>query len=68
MRCSEFADYATYDSATGITDALSSLVSDLDASPLTAIIVMALLLLLLGSFLDGVALMLLTTPFFLPIA
>ncbi|HMT46476.1 MAG TPA: TRAP transporter large permease subunit, partial [Novosphingobium sp.] len=60
--------FATFVSVTGITDALSSLVSDLDASPLTAIIVMALLLLLLGSFLDGVALMLLTTPIFLPIA
>ena len=60
--------FATFVSITGITDALSGIVRDLDASPLTAIIVMALLLLLLGSFLDGVALMLLTTPIFLPIA
>ena len=52
----------------GITELLSALVTDWNASPVVAIIVMALLLLALGSFLDGVALMLLTTPIFLPIA
>ena len=41
---------------------------DLHTSPVIAIIAMALILLLLGSFLDGLALMLLTTPIFLPIA
>lgn len=60
--------FAAFISVTGITEQLSGLVTDLDASPLAAIFVMALLLLLLGSFLDGVALMLLTTPIFLPIA
>lgn len=60
--------FATFVSVTGITDALSGAVTDFHATPLLAIIVMALVLLLLGSFLDGVALMLLTTPIFLPIA
>lgn len=60
--------FATFISVTGITDVLSGLVTDFEASPVVAIIVMALVLLLLGSFLDGLALMLLTTPIFLPIA
>jgi len=60
--------FATFISVTGITDVLSAAVTDFHASPIVAIIVMALVLLLLGSFLDGLALMLLTTPIFLPIA
>ncbi|MFM5908581.1 MAG: TRAP transporter large permease [Novosphingobium sp.] len=60
--------FANFISVSEITEALSGAVTDLHASPLVAIIVMTLILLLLGSFLDGVALMLLTTPIFLPIA
>ena len=60
--------FAGFIAVTGITDTLSGAVSDFHASPLVAIVVMALVLLVLGSFLDGVALMLLTTPIFLPIA
>ncbi len=60
--------FATFISVTGITETLSGAVTQFHASPVVAIIVMALVLLLLGSFLDGVALMLLTTPIFLPIA
>lgn len=60
--------FATFISVTGITEVLSGAVTDFHASPVVAVIVMALILLLLGSFLDGVALMLLTTPIFLPIA
>ncbi len=60
--------FAAFISVTGITEALSATVTDLHASPALAIVAMALVLLLLGSFLDGVALMLLTTPIFLPIA
>ena len=60
--------FATFVGGTGITDVLSGVGRDMDASPVVAIIVMALLLLALGSFLDGVALMLLPTPIFLPIA
>ncbi|MEA3003067.1 MAG: C4-dicarboxylate transporter, DctM subunit [Sphingomonadales bacterium] len=60
--------FATFISVTGITGLLSSAVTNFHASPILAISVMALVLLLLGSFLDGLALMLLTTPIFLPIA
>jgi C4-dicarboxylate transporter DctM subunit len=60
--------FATFISITGITEAMSGAVVGLHASPVLAIVVMTLVLLVLGSFLDGVALMLLTTPIFLPIA
>ncbi|MFD1787890.1 TRAP transporter large permease [Sphingomonas floccifaciens] len=60
--------FATFISVTGIADLMSQTVRDLHASPTVAIIAMAVLLLVLGSFLDGLALMLLTTPIFLPIA
>lgn len=60
--------FAAFISVTGITESLSATVTDLHASPTLAIVAMAFVLLLLGSFLDGVALMLLTTPIFLPIA
>ena len=60
--------FSTFISVTGIPTAVSNWVSGLNAGTLVAIIVMALVLLLLGSFLDGLALMLLTTPIFLPIA
>jgi len=60
--------FATFISVTGITEALSGMVTQFHASPVVAILAMTLVLLLLGSFLDGVALMLLTTPIFLPIA
>lgn len=60
--------FATFISVSGLTDVVSNAVRGLDAGPLVAIFVMALVLLILGSFLDGLALMLLTTPIFLPIA
>ncbi|UUR06851.1 TRAP transporter large permease [Sphingomonas glaciei] len=60
--------FATFVSVTGLADLMSQTVRDLHTSPVIAIIAMALILLLLGSFLDGLALMLLTTPIFLPIA
>jgi TRAP-type C4-dicarboxylate transport system permease large subunit len=47
---------------------MSGWVREMNTSPVLAIVVMAILLLVLGSFLDGLALMLLTTPIFLPIA
>lgn len=59
--------FATFISVTGIADLMSNTVRDMDASPVVIIIVIALMLLVLGSFLDGLALMLLTTPIFLPI-
>lgn len=60
--------FATFISVSEVTEHLSQLVISAHASPTLAIVVMALVLLLLGSFLDGLALMLLTTPIFLPIA
>ncbi len=59
--------FATFISVTGIADLMSSTVREMDASPIVVVIVIALMLLVLGSFLDGLALMLLTTPIFLPI-
>ena len=60
--------FAAFISVTGLADQAAELVTNLHASPTLAIIVMAAILLVLGSFLDGLALMLLTTPIFLPIA
>lgn len=59
--------FATFISVTGIADLMSNTVRAMDASPIVVVIVIALMLLVLGSFLDGLALMLLTTPIFLPI-
>ena len=59
--------FATFISVTGIADLMSNTVREMDASPIVVVIVIALMLLVLGSFLDGLALMLLTTPIFLPI-
>lgn len=59
--------FATFISVTGIADLMSTTVREMDASPIIVVIVIALMLLVLGSFLDGLALMLLTTPIFLPI-
>jgi C4-dicarboxylate transporter DctM subunit len=59
--------FATFVSVTGIAAWLAHGVISLHASPILAIVAMAVALLVLGSFLDGIALMLLTTPIFLPI-
>jgi len=59
--------FSTFVSVTGVTDHLTGLVHAAGASPTLAVIAMALVLLLLGSFLDGLALMLLMTPILLPI-
>jgi C4-dicarboxylate transporter, DctM subunit len=59
--------FAVFMSFTGLADQVASLVQGLHGSPTLAIIVITLLLLLLGSVLDGLALMLLTTPILLPI-
>jgi C4-dicarboxylate transporter, DctM subunit len=59
--------FSVFISVTGLAQQMSSAIHALDAGPLAAIIVMALALLLLGSVLDGLALMLLMTPIFLPI-
>jgi len=59
--------FSVFMSLTGLADQVADLMQGLGGGQLTAVIVMTLLLLLLGSVLDGLALMLLTTPILLPI-
>jgi C4-dicarboxylate transporter, DctM subunit len=59
--------FSVFMSYTGLAEQVSALMNGLEGGQLVAIIVMTLLLLLLGSVLDGLALMLLTTPILLPI-
>ena len=59
--------FAVFMSFTGLAEQVSALVHGLNGSPMMAIIAITVLLLLLGSVLDGLALMLLTTPILLPI-
>ena len=59
--------FAVFMSFTGLAEQVSTLVHGLSGGPMVAIIVIAVLLLLFGSVLDGLALMLLTTPILLPI-
>jgi C4-dicarboxylate transporter DctM subunit len=60
--------FSTFLSVSRVPERVSRWVVDLDAGPLVGIAAMAVVLLILGSFLDGLALMLLATPVFLPIA
>jgi C4-dicarboxylate transporter, DctM subunit len=60
--------FSTFLSASRLPERTSQFVVGLSAGPTVAIVAMALVLLILGSFLDGLALMLLATPVFLPIA
>ena len=60
--------FGTFVGVTGLADAAGGLVSDLGLGRVSTLIILALLLLLLGSVLDGLALMLLMTPIMLPIA
>jgi len=59
--------FSVFMSLTGLADQVATLMEGLGGGQLTAVIVMTILLLLLGSVLDGLALMLLTTPILLPI-
>lgn len=59
--------FSVFVSVTGLADALGTLILGAGAGTFVTILFMALLLLLLGSVLDGLALMLLTTPILLPI-
>jgi tripartite ATP-independent transporter DctM subunit len=60
--------FSTFISVTGVTTAISAWVGAMQAGRVAALAAMAIVLLILGTFLDGLALMLLTTPIFLPIA
>jgi C4-dicarboxylate transporter, DctM subunit len=60
--------FAAFIGVTGLADAAGQAVSGLGMGTITTLVLLALILLLLGSLLDGLALMLLTTPIMLPIA
>lgn len=59
--------FSVFVSVTGLADAIGSQIGAMGAGPVVTMLVMAVFLLLLGSVLDGLALMLLTTPILLPI-
>jgi tripartite ATP-independent transporter DctM subunit len=59
--------FSVFVSVTGLTGAIGQLIGGLGTDPLTTMVLIAVFLLLLGSVLDGLALMLLTTPILLPI-
>jgi C4-dicarboxylate transporter DctM subunit len=59
--------FSVYMSFTGLADQVAALMAGLGGGQMLAVVAMTLLLLLLGSVLDGLALMLLTTPILLPI-
>jgi tripartite ATP-independent transporter DctM subunit len=54
--------------ASGATDGLLQKIIALQLTPLTAMIIMMLVLLFLGAFMDQVSMLLLTLPFFMPLA
>ena len=59
--------FSTFITVTGVADAFGSSVLTLGAGPIATMIVVALFLFLVGSVLDGLGLMLLTTPILLPV-
>jgi tripartite ATP-independent transporter DctM subunit len=59
--------FSVFVSVTGLAEALGDGVAGLGLGRVATLLVVALVLLLLGSVLDGLALMLLTTPILLPI-
>jgi C4-dicarboxylate transporter, DctM subunit len=59
--------FSAFVSATDFAAAISSWISAVPGGAFGAILAMALILLALGMFLDGMGIMLLTTPIFLPI-
>ncbi|MEP7311108.1 MAG: TRAP transporter large permease [Pseudomonadota bacterium] len=59
--------FGVFISVTGFTEAVGSAIAALGAGPMLTMILIAVFLLLLGSVLDGLALMLLTTPVLLPV-
>jgi tripartite ATP-independent transporter DctM subunit len=59
--------FSVFVSVTGLADAAGGSITKLGLSPIATLLVIAVIVLLLGSILDGLALMLLTTPILLPI-
>lgn len=59
--------FSVFISVTGVAQAVASAAVDADLGPVATMLVVAVALLLLGSVLDGLALMLLATPIVMPI-
>lgn len=59
--------FAAFISVTGLTDAIGQSIAGLGMGPIGTMLLVALFLLIIGSVLDGLALMLLTTPILLPL-
>ena len=59
--------FAAFIGVTGLADAIGSTIVGLDLGPVATMLLVAVFLLLIGSVLDGLALMLLTTPILLPL-
>ena len=59
--------FAVFMSVTGVATSIGTLIADMETGRLVTLLVITVFLLLLGSVLDGLALMLLTTPILLPI-
>ena len=59
--------FSVFISLTGIAEQVSALLAAFSGNKIISLLIMAAFLLLLGSVLDGLALMLLTTPILLPI-
>jgi len=59
--------FSVFVSVTGLAGAVGDLISSFGLGPLGTLLLIAVFLLILGSVLDGLALMLLTTPILLPI-
>ncbi|MEY2853553.1 MAG: hypothetical protein RL030_685, partial [Pseudomonadota bacterium] len=59
--------FAAFISVTGLTDAIGQGIAGLGFGPVGTMLLVALFLLIVGSVLDGLALMLLTTPILLPL-
>jgi C4-dicarboxylate transporter DctM subunit len=59
--------FAAFISVTGLTEAVGGAIAGLGLGPVATMLLVAVFLLLIGSVLDGLALMLLTTPILLPL-
>lgn len=59
--------FSVFISITGLADSVGAAITALDLGTIATLLLIAVFLLLLGSVLDGLALMLLTTPILLPV-
>lgn len=59
--------FSAFISVTGLTEAIGAAIAGLGFGPIATMLLVAVFLLLIGSVLDGLAMMLLTTPILLPL-